>query len=252
MRVRANPQALAGLTICLASLVLGVGILKVWGGGDLPGALAGALIGAAASALSGLSAYFLGTPKDLPRVFYEAARQDFAKTRYYKRQLAFKIKLKDQKLCVQFTSVIMATSESASIQVPGVGPPKGATCGRIAKERYDVDAAQYSGWDGTEIIPLRKGANDEFCRVVYELDPASLDRIIDDHRSSCPVDGLTIEADLPPGYEFKASALMGDRRTAIPQLTSRDGIRRFRLDGGWFSEQGFVWEIVRPNQASNA
>lgn len=253
-RFRGNPEFLATIAVAGLSLLAGLVVYFVptSSASAMTQTLAGALFGATASAITGLMTYLLGTAdsRGIPLDFIAAARSDVLDTGYYKSELVLRVTLDEQTKTykIKFASTVVRTHSNAAIKPPRAYPPTGLAV-RSMDIEYRIGETHLRNWTGDDPIPLGAETMEE-CEITYHLESMPSE-FVDDHRSTCPVQGLTLTSCVPSDCQFSATVLIGDKGNRLPQIRSFDAGRyEFRFRSSWFSHQGFRWTLHRtgPSQ----
>lgn len=246
-RLRGNPEGLATILAVIIALLLA--ILSAFAMADsnkewLLGAFAGAFLGAAVSTMATLLIRFLAEPdlRTAPRTFLDAAIQDVHITGYYCRDLKFTIELKDgEQLIFSYSSTIVPVPGGSKMRRPRVEAPDGFTLRSV-----DYTHNSFPKVEDTP-IPLDENTRED-CKIVYHIDKCGgqIEKIEDEHRWRCPVEGFELTVKLPSEYEVEAFTLRGEHRETLNEVTSHPaGERRFAQRGASFSHQGFQWNIKK-------
>ena len=289
-RLRGSPEILATLVVGLTSLgialfcmfvayisspkieILGEEFLVIFAI-----AIMGASVGVSFTFFLDVVRQILGRPDlhGIPLDIAEGARNEVFDIGYYRANCKMIIELcvdkdKNQKLTISLESDIFTRSDRASMRFPDLDPsrePKSLSGepeksivyrhnGRIIYRRQVFRNENHMH---RQIIRLNKcEIIQEHLEVSYSIgkkDPKP-DGYLEDgmHRWRSSVSGgLTVEARLPDGYQFRVFALIGDERVymrekeSIEKTENPSGNKTFTYiyiyDDSFFSQQGIHWCI---------
>jgi hypothetical protein len=237
-RLRGNPVALSSLLVAVVAAFAAFAVAK-------PDAnvLAAGLIGASVSALVGLLITFLGEPdlRAVPRRFLEAVKHELTESGYYRSNHRYTVTLTEHSplhIQIVFSSLIVPSGKNSRVKPPQIEPPYGIS---IVDKEYKIDGFHQDFDAEFELDRIKN----EMCSVTYRVDKTDADIIKETHRWSSPIDGFTLTAHLPDGYNIRAATLAGLSLQEEKSHTSAERI--FLRNAVAFSQQGITWSINKAH-----